>query len=231
MNETGEVNYAAAQKDPSLLNAYLDKIKQIPFIEIKSWPREERIALWVNVFNAGVVHLILKHYPTKTVMRISGFWEDQMVRVGRSNIFSLGQIENDILRRGFRDEKILFGLAKGAKDSPRLRAEAYTGPEAEGQLYLATREFVNDETRNRIDPVKKKVILSRLFKWHSQDFLINWSDFPEEPGFDAPEMSVLSFFAHYLQDPQKVEFLKEGDYKVKYASFNWDLNDGSKTSA
>ena len=231
VNDKGEIHYAAAQSDPSLLDTYLQKVKEIPFSEVKTWPREERIALWVNVFNAGVVHLILKHYPVKTAMRIPGFWEDRAIRIGSSNLFSLSQIENDILRQGFRDEKILFGLSKGAKDSPRLRPEAYTGAQVEGQLYLATREFVNDERRNRIDPLKKKVMLSRLFKWNSQDFLINWSDFPEPSGFDVAQMSVLSFFAYYLQDPKKIEFLKEGKYKVKYQDFDWDLNDTSKTSS
>jgi len=232
VNDKGKVNYAAAQKDPSLLDAYLQKIKEIPAGELEGWLREERMALWINAFNAGVVRLVLKHYPAKTVMEIPGFWEEQAIEVGtqskekggKANLFSLGQIEDNILRQSFRDEKILFALSKGARGSPRLRPEAYNGPQLEGQLYLATREFVNREDQNQIDPVKKKVVLSRIFKWHAADFLFNWGDFPEPPKWRPEEMAVLSFFAHYLEDPKKVEFLKEGEYKVKYETFDWDLN-------
>lgn len=233
VNDKGEVNYSAAQKEPALLHSYLKKLREIPAGELDGWPREERLAFWINAFNAGVIQLVLKHYPFKSVMGIPGFWGDQSlqagtlpkVRGGRPNSYSLGQIENDILRRGFRDEKILFALSRGARGSPPLRPEAYLGSKVEGQLYLVTRESVNDESRNRIDPAKKKVVLSRLFKWYGKDFLLNWGDFPEPPKWDAWEMAVLSFFAHYLEDPQKVKFLKTGKYKVKYETFDWSLND------
>ena len=102
------------------------------------------------------------------------------------------------------------------------------GSRVDGQLYVASREFVNDATKNRIELGAKKVILSRLFKWYGKDFLLNWSHFPEKPRWNPEDMSVLSFLAHYLQDPAKVEFLQEGRYKVKYEVFDWALNDEQK---
>lgn len=233
MNEKGEVNYSAAQKDPALLDAYFEKLKTVPPHSFKDWPREEKIAVLINAYNAGVIKLILAHYPPKTIMNIPGFWDQQVIEFGggeslssqeEKTIYSLNQIENGYLRDMFRDEKILFALSKGARGSPRLRQEAYTGPHLEGQLYLATREFANDQTKNQIEVGKKKIILSRLFKWYGGDFLINWGDFPEGNRWDPQEMAVLSFFAHYLEDPKKVQFLKEETYKVKYETFDWRLN-------
>ena len=249
VNEKGEVNYRTAKEDPSLLDAYLEKLRSFSLKEFFSWPREERLALLINAYNAGVVRTVLSHYPLKSIMQVPGGWEQSIVRIGHPLTAqslkaqnksgssseragarlsqSLNQIENGELRMGFRDEKILFALCRGAKDSPRLRREAYEGSKVDGQLYLAAKEFANDEAKNHIVPGEKKVVLSRLFYWYARDFLLNWSNVPVESKWAPEELAVLSFFAHYLDDLKKVEYLEEGNYKVKYSIFNWDLNDGS----
>lgn len=247
VNEKGEVNYRAAQKDPVLLDTYLEKLRSFSVRSFGGWPREEQMALLINAFNAGVIRTILHHYPVKTPLEIPGGWNQGVVQVGRrvpdknlpaavetaegltgkdgSITRSLNQIEVYALRRGFREEKVLFALSYGARGSPRLRQEAYTRPQLEGQLYLATREFVNHPDKNHIVPGEKKIILSRLFQWYGRDFVLNWSNFPEEIKWNPQEMAVLSFMAHYLEDPQKAEYLKKAKYKVKYSVFDWRLND------
>lgn len=234
VNEKGEVDYRGALKERNLLQAYLEKIKSIPTKTLKEWPREERLAIFINAYNTAVVKLILDHYPLKSMMDIPGVWDQPVVSIGTSsetstpNFYSLNELQNEFLRRTFRDEKILFALSWGAKGSPPLRQEAYEGPRLEGQLYLVTRAFVNDEAENQITPGQKKIVLSRLFKWYGKDFLLNWGNFPEEEKWNPEEMAVLSFFAHYLENPKKVEFLREGKYKVKYEVFDWRLNDWLK---
>jgi len=231
VNEKGEVQYRSALKERQSLDAYLEKLKSIPGKALRGWPREERLALFINAYNAGVIKLVLDHYPIRNMLDIPGVWELPAVSIGthiRSGspvLYSLNQIQAGLLRKGFRDEKILFALSSGAKASPPLQREAYEGAKVEGQLYVVTRRFANDETRNRIEPEREKVVLSRLFKWYGNDFLLNWGDFPEEPKWDPQEMAVLSFFAHYLEDTKKVEFLQDGKYKVKYEVFDWRLNE------
>lgn len=231
VNAKGEVDYAGARQNPQLLTAYLKKVATVSHKDFSQWSREERIATLLNVFNAGAVKLVLENYPLKSVMDIPSFWDlraiplrvfspkDELIH------YSLNQIQHDYLRSSFRDEKILFGICFASKGSPPLRREAFTGPKLEGQLYLATRQFVNDETKHRIVPGEKKIFLSRIFQWYAEDFLVNWSNFPGEVKWKPQEMAVLSFFVHYLDDPKKVDFLREGHYKVKYEVFDWRLND------
>ena len=231
VNGQGEVNYRAAQKKPEHLLNYLEKIKSIPEEEMKDWPREERMALFINAYNAGVVKFVLDHYPLKSIMQIPGVWDNALIQIGTSTLshtsqgYSLNQIQKGLLLQKFRDEKILFALSYGAKGSSPLQKEAYVGPQLEGQLYRMTRRFVNDDKQNLIDPAQKKVVFSYLFKWYSEEFLLNWGDFPEEEKWKPGERAVLSFFVHYLQDDRRVRFLKEGDYKVKYERFDWRLNE------
>jgi hypothetical protein len=211
------------------------------------------MALLINAYNAGVIKTILSRYPVKSPMDIPGVWDQSLVQIGRktrksklpgepslsagasdwseaSHVHSLSQIEL-MLRRGFRDEKIIFALSRGTKSSPRLRRDAYTGPLLEGQLYVATKEFVNDNQENQIVLGEQKIMISRIFQWYAGDFLVNWSNFPEEVKWNPQEMAVLSFLAHYLNDAQKVEYLKDAKYKVKYSIFNWRLNNWSPEQA
>ena len=231
VNEKGEVNYRAAKEKPELLQKYLSRLKTIPEDEFNQWPREERAALILNAYNAGVIQAILLHYPVKNPMAISGIWDEQSVLIttlasgDKARAYSLNEIQRDLLLKQFRDEKILFALCNGSRSSPPLQKEAFTGPRLEGQLYLVTRQFVNDEKKNQIDLTHKKVVLSRIFQWYGRDFILNWRDYPEDERWGPDRKAVLSFLAHYLEDSKKVEFLKEGEYKVKYQSFDWRLND------
>ncbi len=231
VNEKGEVNYREAKKKPDHLLHYLEKIKSIPEEHLKEWPREEKIAIFINTYNAAVIKIILDHYPVKSIMEIPGVWDDAVVLIGtpiktsQPEAYSLNQIRRDLLMQKFRDEKILFALGSGAKSSPLLQKNAYTAASLEGQLYLVARKYANDVSVNQIDPQAKKIILSKIFKWYGTDFLLNWGDLPEPARWKVEEQAVLSFFAHYLEDAKKIEFLKEGTYKVKYRDFDWRLNE------
>ncbi|MBI2166902.1 MAG: DUF547 domain-containing protein [Candidatus Omnitrophica bacterium] len=228
VNETGEVDYLKAKEESALLQVYFRKLRKIPAQPSWGWPREEKIAVLINGYNAGVIKLILDHGPVKSVNNIAGFWDFPIVPVGR-NSYSLNQVQDDLLLRQFREEKVIFALTSGTRSSPALRREAYTGPKLEGQLYLAVRDFVNARPENQIELGGKKVTLSRLFKWQARHFLMNWGDSPGEGSWDPLERATLSFIAHFLEDPKKVEYLREGGYRVKYTPYDWQLNKTSKT--
>ena len=228
VNEKGEVDYLKAKEASALLQVYFRKLRKIPAGLSWDWPREEKMAVLINGYNAGVIKLILDHDPVKSVNDIAGFWDLPVVPVGR-NFYSLNQAQDDVLLRQFRDEKVIFALTSGIRSSPALRREAYTGPKLEGQLYLAVRDFVNARPENRIELGGKKVTLSRLFKWRARHFLMNWGDSPGESKWNPSERAALSFIAHFLEDPKKVEYLREGDFKVKYVPYDWRLNKAPKT--
>ena len=231
VNEKGEVDYAGVKKDPSLLEAYLKQMS--PRILPKKsenenvWPREERMAILINAYHAGMIDQIRRHYPIKVVGDIPNFWEAQCVAIEKDR-FSLNSIRNSQLLQTFRDVKIHTVLSWAARGGPRLRQEAFTGPLVEGQLFMATREFVNNPEFVRVIPGRKKIEISKIFEWNAQDFLFNFSSLENDQGWSKLDFSVLSFLANYLEDPEKVKFLEENKYKIKYLPFDWSLNEWVK---
>lgn len=224
VNEAGEVDYARVQREPETLRQYLAAAESVIAEDFSAWPREERLALLVNLFNAAVIEIATKHYPIKTLNEIPGVWDLPAVKLGGKNL-SLNQLRQVHLVGQFRDEKIQTVLSSGAKSAPMLRREAFTGPRVEGQLYLAARDFVNDPLRNPIQPGKKHLTISRIFKWYAGDFKLDFGFRDEDDKYSVEENSVLAFLAYYLDDRAKIEYLEERRYKIKYAVFDWTLND------
>ncbi len=225
VNDEGDVDYAAAQRDASLLNDYLKSLAAQNPLEISSeWPREEAMAFWMNAYNAGVIKIILDHYPVRSIDQIPSAWDMTVIHVGLEQ-YSLNQIRASKLIQNYRDEKIHLALSCGARSCPRLHREAFTGSNAEGRIFLAAREFLNNPGNVQIVPGKRKLYLSRLFKWYGRDFNLDFGT-PEQIGkFTRDEMSILSFLIYYLEDLDKIEYLEGGKYKIAYFPFDSALND------
>jgi hypothetical protein len=221
----GYVNYQGIRHDPALLNAYLDGIAQIDVTDYSGqWPREEKLALALNLYHAAVIKHVTEHYPIKSLQDIPGVWDIPIVKFGKHRV-SINQLRDDYLIKTFRDEKIEAALSCGAKSCPRLQREAFTGPRVEGQLYLAARIFVNDTSFNLIIPGKKEIKISRIFKWYAPNFRLDFGNPEPQEKFSVEENAVLAFLSYYSDTPEKVQYLEQRNYKIKYLPFDWTLND------
>lgn len=226
VDDQGHVNYAAVKQNPQLLDDYLQRTGAVIPMDFDSWPREEKLAFWLNVYLASVIKLIIHYYPVTSIQHIPGFWETSVLRMGKES-FNLNQIRTEKLIEPYRDEKIHAVLACGAKDCPGFPQEAFTGPRVEGQLFVAARRFVNNPKFVRILPGEKNVYLSRIFKWYENDFTLDFGSSDSLPEWDRKEAAIISFIVYYLEDLQKIEFLEKSKFKLKYFDFDWALDDGS----
>lgn len=244
VNEKGDVNYTSVVNDPKLLTEYWMQIARTNAGAIELyWPREEQLAFWLNAYHASLVKLVVEHYPVSSVQKIPSFWDVTVChltskmkdgtlgqrksdkKITKIIRFSLNGIRTQKLIGFFRDEKIHFALSMAARGGPKLMREAFTGPKVQGQLFLLTRQFVNDPSFVDIVPGRKYIRLSPLFQWHAKDFRLDFGT-PEPLGkFSIKDTAVLSFLAYYLEDESKIDFLQEAKYKIQYPPMDWTLND------
>lgn len=229
VKKSGDVDYAAAKKNPELLEEYLKILKGIDPKDFASWPREEMIAVAINAYHASLIRKILDHYPLPSVQKIPGFWQMDTVTLSKKH-YGLNGIRENFLMANFRDVKIHMALSYGAKGGPALSRDAYTGTAIEAQLFLAAKRFVNDEAKNQIQTGKKKIFLSKIFEWHNPDFKLDFGAFENEKNLSQRDYAMLSFVANYLDDPAKIQYLEDGHYKTKFLNFDWALNDSSAST-
>ena len=207
----GKVNYQGFLQDSVSLNKYLNVLSKTPPNE-KTWTREERMAYWINAYNAFTIKLILDHYPVKSIKDIGSSiqipfvntpWDIKFIQIGKDKL-DLNQIEHGMLRKKFDDPRIHMALVCASKSCPVLLNEAYVPEKLDQQLSRQTAAFLADSFRNRISPEKPQ--LSMIFKWYTADFSKNGN-------------TVISFVNKY----SKVK-IKE-NAKISYLDYDWSLNE------
>lgn len=210
----GRVDYAALARDDAALNAYLATLSGTCAADYERWTTPQRIAFWLNAYNAFTVRLILDHYPLASIRRIgwlpgAAFRERFISMAGlKGGTISLDDIEHRTLRSAFREPRIHFALVCAARSCPVLRDEAYRAGDLDRQLDDQGRVFLHDPTKNRVDVAAKTLYLSSIFDWFRDDFV-------------AAAGSVPAFVSPYLDDvgtPVR-------RFAVEFLDYDWSLND------
>lgn len=211
----GFVDYSglADHGQPSL-NAYLRGLREASPGE-SGWRREERLAFWINTYNAFTIRLILDHYPLRSIRSI-GFlplaaFRTKFIPLGaRGTPISLNVVENDILRKQLQDPRIHFAIVCASKSCPALRSGAYRSSVIDQQLDEAARAFLDDSSKNHWEPASRTLYLSSIFKWFRDDF--------EGAGGTLP-----AFVGRYMRRPDAEAFASD-TVRVVFLDYDWSLN-------
>ncbi|MCS7212407.1 MAG: DUF547 domain-containing protein [Chloroherpetonaceae bacterium] len=215
--QDGKVNYAGLKQEP-LLDAYLKDLEQADPEALPT--REEKIAFWINAYNAYTLKLVVDHYPIKSITDLSALgyltlpidspWKRKFCKVG-GRVYSLDEIEHDILRAKFGEEKIHFAVNCASVSCPILRSEAYTGERLAQQLREQAENFLRDGVRNAFRLEENTLYLSRIFDWYRSDF-------------EKKKSSLLLYLAPYFSDEERRR-LESGNITIKFLDYNWELNE------
>jgi hypothetical protein len=209
----GRVDYAALERDDSPLNAYLAALSGTCAADYQRWTTPQRIAFWINAYNAFTIRLVLDHYPLTSIRRIgwlpgAAFRERFIPMEGlKGGTIALDDIEHGTLRSAFQEPRIHFALVCAARSCPELRREAYRGADLSRQLDDQGRVFLHDPAKNRVDVAARTLYLSPIFDWF-------------EPDFVTAAGSLPAFVAPYLADVAPVS-----GFRVAFLDYDWSLND------
>lgn len=166
VSDEGWVNYSGMTNDKTLLTSYIKSLEG-PF-EMKTWSTEEKLAFWLNVYNAYTINLIIENYPVKSIRDLYGGkpWS-QPVIYANATYYSLDDIQKKIIMKQFGDPRIHFAINCAAKSCPPLLNRAFTKDNLESLLESRTKSFINGSP-NRI--LKRQAVLSPIFQWYEEDF-------------------------------------------------------------
>jgi hypothetical protein len=191
--------------------------------------RGPRLAFWINVYNALVLHGIARLRVRRSVARAWNFFGRACYRID-GLVFSLDDVEHGILRGNRRrlfpplrtfgardprrahaleplDPRIHFAINCGARSCPPVGV--YRGATIDAQLDLATRNFVNQEVV--LDG--GRLLCSRLFKWYRHDFDVAGG--------------LTAFLLGYLDDgPARRALTGAIGPRVAFRPWDWSLGGG-----
>jgi len=199
VSNEGNVNYKGFKNDHLALKDYIAALGDNQ--PEQGWTKEDKLAYWINAYNAMTVDLIVRNYPIKSIKDIDKPWEQRLWQLG-AKWYNLDEIEHQILRK-MNEPRIHFGIVCASYSCPKLLNEAFTPTALEDQLSKATRDFLSDTKRNIIS--KNEIKLSKIFQWFAKDFKQNGS--------------LIDFLNPYT------EVTIASNAKKKFMDYNWALNE------
>ena len=239
VDDNGMVDYKTLKRRKPELNQLLDEFAKLDPDEYNSWPREDKIAFWLNAHNIKMLKIIVDNYPIQSQRILRVFWGPDSIRhikgiwdkykfIVMDEEFTLKEIERRFFRREFDEPRVFFAISHASLSSPLLRNEPYYGCRLYKQLDDQAKKFLSSPLAFRIDREKQTVYLSAMFQssWYGKEFISKYGTDKKFKDQQLPVRAVLNLATNYISQ-QDVAFLEVENYSVKYMNYNWTLNDGS----
>ena len=235
VDNRGRVSYQNLKENRSSLDRFGDALNKLNPLAQKRWTRKEKLAFWINAYNALTLKAIVDNYPIQasflsslrypqnSIRQISGVWNKFLNPVMGQNL-TLDQIEHDILRKEFNEPLVHMALVCAAIGCPPLRNEAYRSGILEAQLKDQSRRFLANPQKFRIDRKKRRVYLSPILKWFGNDFISRYGTDLQYREHNQRIRAVLNFATQYVPMKDRIYLLKE-TYSVHYLHYDWSLNE------
>ncbi|MBK6264693.1 DUF547 domain-containing protein [Marivirga sp. S37H4] len=178
--------------------------KSISTVNVKNISDNELKAFYINAYNIIVIHQITEYYPLKSALDRNGFFDKVKHDVAGERL-TLDQIEKGKVILKFRDPRVHFAFSCAAAGCPELANFAFTPEKLEAQLEKRSANSINNPDFIRVDPDKKEVGLSMIFKWYGKEFT-------EEND------NILAYLNKYRTN--KIP----DNYSVVFYPYDWTLN-------
>jgi hypothetical protein len=210
------VNYKNLKASPAVLDNYLKTLSAVTKQEYKSFSSNEQLAFLINAYNAFTLKLIINHYPIKSIKKIGGFfskpWGIEFFTLFGEK-YTLDKVEHKTIRKNFKEAKIHFAVNCASIGCPSLYKEAFVAEKLEQQLLAASKNFLQNKTKNKINLKKNSLVISKIFDWYEGDF-------------DKHESSVKHFIAKILKlNSADTNLILSNKVDIDYTDYDWLLNE------
>jgi len=199
ISEKGETDYKGFIKNKAIFKLYLTSLSEN--IPTEKWPNEDKLAYWMNTYNAFTIKLIIDNYPTKSIKDIKNAWDSRFFKLG-NKWYNLSDIEHKILRK-MNDPRIHFGINCASFSCPPILNKAFSASNVNKELDFLAHQFINDVTRNNIS--EDSIQLSKIFQWYAKDF--------------KTEGSLIDYLNKYS------DITINRNAKKSFRKYNWNLNE------
>lgn len=214
------VQYAQLKKNRTGFDAYIKQLEQLNKAEFEGFTVKQKLAFWINVYNAYTLQLIIDNYPVKSIKEIKGGgllsvfsspWKIEFIPLFGKKIH-LDEVEHEIIRKQFDEPRIHFAVNCASISCPSLMNEAFTAKQLDQQLDKMAKNFITNSLKNKVDSKKKTLSISKIFDWYGGDF-------------DKKHGGPVQYIAKIItDDPTIQKDIRSGQYDLNYLDYDWNLN-------
>ena len=222
------VDYAGLQADRVDLDLYIVELGRTSPSALAIASRDQRLAFWINAYNACTLKLVIDHYPIEkrnfaaglvnslrgipdnSIRQIPNTFDGKFCRVAHQER-SLDEIEHSIIRP-LGDPRIHFAVNCAARSCPVLAVDAYTADSLNLELEAAVHRFVAEPRQYLLERSGRAVIrVNKVLDWYGEDF--------------GGEEGVIEFLLRYVSEEDADYIRAHGRPKLVYEDYDWTLND------
>lgn len=186
----------------------------------------ERLAYYINAYNALVLFGVVDSWPIETVHDVRGWLNPRdgfgffyglrfPLDGGSINLYDL---EHEVIR-GFEDARIHAAINCASKSCPALMAYAFDPGTLDDQLDEVTRHFTSDPMHVHVDPAANEIQLSAIFDWYRADF----EEHARRLGRPATVLDFIEAFA--TPDVRaRIREARTQELDLVFTPYDWSLN-------
>ncbi len=206
-------DYAALKANAADMGRLADYLASLQALDPRRYSAAEQKAYWINFYNALTVRLVANAYPVKSIRDmgdswlVAGPWDDVHAKVAGEEL-TLNNMEHDILRPIWRDNRIHYAVNCASYGCPNLAPLAYTAANTEELLEAGGSAYVN-HPRGATLRDDGDLLVSSIFDWYQEDF-------------GDSEETVVQHLLKYAE-PELAASLKSFDGWLDY-DYDWTLN-------
>ena len=243
VNDKGMVGYQKLVRERLELKTVLDEFTRLDRNEYSRWPKEDKIAFWINAYNMQMLSIIVQNYPIESQRWDRLWWPPTSIRhlnkriggIGKQKFyvmdeeFTLAEIEKRFFRKEFDEPRIFFAISHASLSSPLLRNEPYYGYKLDEQLDDQAKKFLSSPSAFKIDREEQKVYLSALLQssWYGNEFISKYGTDKKFKDQQPTTQAVLNFITNYVSK-REILFLERQIYSVRHIKYDWRINDSSE---
>ncbi|MGV6800301.1 MAG: DUF547 domain-containing protein [bacterium] len=201
------------EQDHQQLKTYIQQLSAINPTDLST---DEGFAFWVNLYNAQTIDIILDNYPVQSIRDIrtglrAGPWKRKVVTIN-GEALSLDNIEHDILRRHWRDQRVHYAVNCASIGCPNLARKPYEGAVLDAQLDAAAKAYINHARGVHFDD-RGRMTVSKIYQWFREDF-------------GNSDMEVVAHIRRYADDDLRDRL--SNITKITRYEYDWSLNDAKE---
>lgn len=211
VNDQGEVDFAALQKDRVDLDRYVAFIANTPAESFTG--ANDRLAYYINSYNAlSMYNVIDSGIPhTHAGLNKLKFFVLKKFSIGGKPM-SLYAYENDIIRK-LNESRVHFALNCSAVSCPQLPRVPFKGDGLDQQLETEALRFFARSENLKIDHPARQVFSNEILKFYSEDFAPS----------HAP--TLIDYINRYA--PEKIP----SGYKLNFLDYDWTVANSQRARA
>lgn len=216
------VDYRALAENHEDLDQFITYVSRLSVAEVDGMTENERLAFWINTFNALTLKAIIDAWPVMSIKGIDGYREKLWTVAGRQ--VTLDHIRLKILGEDIGDPRAILATCDGTAGAFPLRPYLFLADKIQAQLDQLSKEAVNDKEFTVLRAEQKGLDINLNFYWFRTILMKKYPDPGRFKLMDPEQAAIINFIDDHAVGLLKTELAQTDNWKLGTVPYLWMVN-------